>query len=166
MDFFPEIYTLWLNGRARQKIFGSESRHMNINLSCLYFMTKSQTCSIWLNLSQSITILSDDCLSSFLNALTCCSLWPHCPLNTSIHGGIFCKWCFSIRVQTGPYESYDISHINFILQQWIVFKACSDWLLKLRISFGFTSKYMVIITGINELKSSFRAVSSQSFRLH
>lgn len=166
MDFFPEICTFWLNGRARQKIFGSQSRHMDINLSHLYFITKSQTFSIWLILSQSITILSDDCLSSFLNALTCCSLWPHCPQNTSIHGGIFCKWCFSIRVQTGPYESYDISHINFILQQWIVFKACSDWLLKLRISFGFASKYMVIITGINELKSSFRAVSSQSFRLH
>ena len=68
-------------------------------------------------------------------------------------------------MQTGPYESYDISH-NFILQQWIVFKAHSDWLPKLRISFGFAFKYMVIITGINELKSSFRAVSSQSFRLH
>ena len=106
-----------------------------------------------------------DCLSSFLNALTCCSLWPYCPQNTSIHGGIFCKWCFSIRVQTGPYESYDISH-NFTLQQWIVFKARSDWLLKLRISFGFASKYMVIITGINEIKSSFRAVSSQSCRIH
>lgn len=139
--FFPEICTFWLNGRARQKIFGSQLQHMDINLSCLYFMTKSQTFSIWLNLSQSITILSDACLSSFLNALTCCSLWPYRPQNTSIHGGIFCKWCFSIRVQTGPYESYDISH-NFILQQWIVF------------------------TGINELKSSFRAVSSQSFRLH
>ena len=54
--------------------------------------------------------------------------------------------------------------IEYILKQWIALEAHSDWLPRLWISFaihfratgvGFASKNIVIMVGINKLKTSF-----------
>lgn len=61
------------------------------------------------------------------------------------------------------------------VKQWIALKACSDWGLKLQISFvihlkatcmRFASENFVTIAGINQVKSSSCALLSQCFSIH
>ena len=67
------------------------------------------------------------------------------------------------------------SNTKYILKQWMALEARSDWLLNLRLSFaihlrstcaGFAPENIMIVAGINELKSSFCATSSRYFRIY
>ena len=61
------------------------------------------------------------------------------------------------------------------LKQWIASKACSDWLLKLRISFAihlratrvwFVPENIVIVIRMDDSKSSFRAVLTHRLSIY
>ena len=60
------------------------------------------------------------------------------------------------------------------VKQWLALKACSDWLLKVQISFvihlqasqaGFAPENILNLTGTNELKSSFCAILTHCFNI-
>ena len=67
------------------------------------------------------------------------------------------------------------NHDKYILKQWIALKAHSDWLLQIGIFFaihlqatrrGFAPENIVIVAGINELKSPFREKLSHCFSIY